>query len=346
MGASPYTEAFYECHRGGARSSAAVVVPMLIELFAPRSVIDVGCGIGTWLATFREHGVDDVGGVDGGWVEHAALEIPAERFLTADLTRPLRLDRTFDLVLSLEVAEHLPPECADTFVDTLTRLGPAIVFSAAIPLQGGLNHVNEQWPEYWVERFAARGYDVVDGLRQRIWTNPAVDWYYAQNALMFVQPQVLDRRPAVARARQTAVTPPLPLVHPRLWQSALGWFRALNAAIEDVSTAVPPGTLIAVADQAQCGAALAAGHPALPFPEREGVYWGPPADDAAAIAELQRVRERGAGVLVVAWPAFWWLTHYRKFHDHLRSSFRCLVDNDRTVIFDLRSAGGDGSATP
>src|SRR5919108_2535643 len=169
MGGSLYTEAFYECHRGGARSSAGVVVPMLIDLFGPRSVVDVGCGIGTWLAAFREHGVADVCGVDGDWVERAALEIPVERFVAADLTRPLRLDRTFDLVLSLEVAEHLPPASADTFIDSLTRLGAAIVFSAAIPLQGGVDHVNEQWPEYWVERFAARGYEAIDGLRPRIW---------------------------------------------------------------------------------------------------------------------------------------------------------------------------------
>lgn len=343
MGASPYTGAFYQCHRGGARSSAGVVVPMLIDLFAPRSVVDVGCGIGTWLATFRELGVDDVCGVDGDWVERAALEIPAERFVAADLARPVRLDRTFDLVLSLEVAEHLPPHSADGFVESLTRLGPAIVFSAAIPLQGGVDHVNEQWPEYWVERFVARGYEAIDGLRPRIWMNAAVDWYYAQNALVFVQPHLLSR-PAVARARQGTAAAPLPLVHPRLWQSALGWFRNLIAAIEDVGTAVPAGVLVAIADQAQCGAALAAGRPAVPFPERDGVYWGAPADDAAAVAELERVRARGAAALVVAWPAFWWLTHYRKFHDHLRSSFRCLVDNDRTVIFDLRSSPGDGAA--
>src|SRR5439155_16237379 len=102
---------------------------------------------------------------------------------------------------SLEVAEHLPPHSADGFVESLTRLGPAIVFSAAIPLQGGVDHVNEQWPEYWVERFVARGYEAIDGLRPRIWMNAAVDWYYAQNALVFVQPHLLSR-PAVARARQ------------------------------------------------------------------------------------------------------------------------------------------------
>ena len=67
------------------------------------------------------------------------------------------MNRKFDLVLSLEVAEHLPSECAEAFVESLVNLGPVILFSAAIPYQGGENHVNEQWPEYWVGVLSGEG---------------------------------------------------------------------------------------------------------------------------------------------------------------------------------------------
>jgi SAM-dependent methyltransferase len=339
MGQLPYTGAFYDFQRGGSRRSATIVVPLLLELLAPRSVIDVGCGVGTWLSVFRELGVAEVCGVDGDWVDRAALEFPAGCFEAADLAKPLRLNRLFDLVLSLEVAEHLPPESADTFVDSLSALGPAIVFSAAIPLQGGVNHVNEQWPEYWADRFAARGYNVVDAVRRRIWHESAVDWYYAQNMLIFVRPEALSRRPVLAPALDHGAGGPLSIVHPRQWESVVGWSRALVAAIDDVATAVPSDGLIVVADQAQCGAGIAAGRRALPFLERDGTYWGPPPDDVVAIEEMKRLRRRGAGFLVVAWPAFWWLEHYVGFRDYLRASSRCVVDNDRTKIFDLRPGG-------
>src|SRR5262245_44009168 len=133
----PYTNEYYRALSDGARRSARVVLPLVLEFVRPRSVIDVGCGLGTWLAVFREHGVEDVWGMDGDHVDREWLEIPADRFLAHDLSQPLRLGRSFDLVVSLEVAEHLPPSCADAFVESLTRLGPLLLFSAAAPYQGG-----------------------------------------------------------------------------------------------------------------------------------------------------------------------------------------------------------------
>jgi glycosyltransferase involved in cell wall biosynthesis len=75
----------------------------------------------------------------------------------------------------------------------------------------------------------------------------------------------------------------------------------------------------------------------LPFLERDGQYWGPPSDDETAIDELARLRKAGAEFMVFAWPAFWWLDHYSGLRDHLRSEFRCVLENDRLVVFDLRS---------
>ncbi len=119
------------------RRSAQEIVPLIVEIVEPRSVIDVGCGTGTWLSVFKDLGIDDVWGVDGDYVDRSLLQIPPERFMARDLAQPFVLDRVFDLVICLEVAEHLPPESAGTFVNSLVKLGPVILFSAAIPHQGG-----------------------------------------------------------------------------------------------------------------------------------------------------------------------------------------------------------------
>lgn len=150
---TPYTGAFYKTHRDGSRRSARQIVPLVLELVQPKSVIDVGCGVGTSLSVFNQCGVEDFYGIDGDYVDRNILEIPEQRFFVSDLTEPIQLNRQFDLVVSLEVAEHLPDTCAEIFVDSLTKLGPVILFSAAIPHQGGTRHVNEQWPEYWARYF-------------------------------------------------------------------------------------------------------------------------------------------------------------------------------------------------
>src|SRR5436309_14636146 len=140
-----YTKEFCKSHTAGSRQSAEAIVPLVFALLKPQSVIDVGCGLGTWLSVFEEFGVKDVFGIDGDHVDRSMLQISNERFTAFDLKKPIQIDRRFDLVVSLEVAEHLPKDCAKTFVHSLTRLGPVILFSAAIPFQGGRAHLNEQW---------------------------------------------------------------------------------------------------------------------------------------------------------------------------------------------------------
>jgi hypothetical protein len=218
-----YTSEFFEAHRAGARRSAGAVVPLVLRLVQPHSVVDVGCGQGAWLAVFREHGVEDILGVDGDYVDRRQLEIPAERFRPHDLIWPLRLEWVFDLVVSLEVAEHLPAACADAFIDSLTRLGPVVLFSAAVPFQGGTDHVNEQWPAYWAGRFDRHGYRPVDCLRRRIWANDAVAWWYAQNTFLYVEQSYLEACPALRREYEAAGPAALPLVHPTRYREWVEW---------------------------------------------------------------------------------------------------------------------------
>jgi SAM-dependent methyltransferase len=214
---SLYHAEFFEMHRDGSRRSAAIAVPLLIGLFEPRSVLDVGCATGVWLSVFREHGVDDILGIDGPWVEQRRREIPNEFFCERDLTQPVTLGRTFDLALCLEVAEHLPAEAAPGLVESLTALAPVVVFSAAIPGQGGEGHINEKWPTFWSRYFAAHGYVCFTGLRHRLWSADAVEFWYRQNMLCFIaeaRPDLIDR---ASRGSEGSTVVPLDVVHPQLY---------------------------------------------------------------------------------------------------------------------------------
>jgi SAM-dependent methyltransferase len=211
-----YTRAFFATQRESAAAGARHIVPIALELARPGSVIDIGCGVGAWLAAFAERGVDDVIGMDGEYVEESQLLIPSPNFLPVDLSRPFRLGRRFDLAVSLEVAEHLPADAAREFIDSLTRLAPVVLFSAAVPGQGGVSHVNEQWPAYWAELFRELGYYPVDAVRHRVWNNPEVPWWYAQNTLLFVDGRDRSVSPPSALPLD-GNDQPLPLVHPRLY---------------------------------------------------------------------------------------------------------------------------------
>ena len=215
MASQPYTKDFYDSLRNGAVRSAEIMVPLVLEVIPARSVVDVGCGDGSWLAVFRRNGVGDVLGLDGDYIDRETLQIPRESFRATDLTNPLTIDREFDLAISLEVAEHLPPECAELFVTNLTKLAPAILFSAAIPFQGGTRHVNEQWPEKWAALFQQFGYVPVDFIRKRVWRNESVEFWYAQNTLLFVQSIVAERSHALKEELRQTNPGQLSLVHPR-----------------------------------------------------------------------------------------------------------------------------------
>jgi SAM-dependent methyltransferase len=236
-----YDQQFFAGIDAGARSSAAVIVPMLVEAVAPSSVVDVGCGTGTWLAAFRAIGVRDVFGVDGDYVARSSLSIPVENFQAADLNRPLRIGRSFDLALSLEVAEHLVPARADGFVADLVRLAPVVCFSAAIPLQGGVDHVNERWQDEWAAIFASHDYRPVDFIRAKVWDNPHVRPWYAQNTFLYV----------AAGVRLEGDHLPMRLVHPTRYMFSL------SAALDALEHPAPLGTKQLVRETGRTVKALA-----------------------------------------------------------------------------------------
>jgi SAM-dependent methyltransferase len=185
---APYPETFYAKQQDGSISSAQVVVPIVLSLFQCHSVVDVGCGVGGWLKEFERHGISDYLGVDGDYVSRQLLKIPADRFMPLDLHNVIGLGRRFDLACSLEVAEHLPRIRAESFVVDLVKAAPVVLFSAAIPHQGGTHHVNLQRQSFWAGLFAEHGYIALDCVRPAIFGDPRVEWWYRQNIIVFCLP--------------------------------------------------------------------------------------------------------------------------------------------------------------
>lgn len=355
----PFTATELESLAAGSLRSARRIVPLVMDLIRPKSVIDIGCGLGEWLAVFQDHGVEDVLGVDGAGLETDMLRIAGRRFHSHNLREPLDLEHRFDLVVCLEVVEHLSPEIGRGLVETLTGLGPAVLFSAAIPGQGGLGHVNEQWPDYWADLFADLGYVPVDCLREEVWADPEVDFWYRQNTLLYVDPAEIERLGSVTGQALSPTRDVRRLVHPTLYErtrwhqhaaAAAREILELLLALDDRQKAEVTGKVLLLDDAkldlslpSGCGWELAA------FPQRDGIFSGRPAQGEEAVSELERLRCQGGALLAIVWPAFWWLDSYPAFREHLRQSYPCRVETENLRLFDLRSRElqpDEGSVAP
>jgi hypothetical protein len=221
----PYSKTFFSGQASGSRSSAEAIVPLILQLVDAHSVVDVGCGVGTWLSVFRAFGVGSVLGIDGNYVPREQLEIPAHQFVAADLRHPLAVGRRFDLAVSLEVAEHLSPTLSEQFVASLVELSDVVLFSAAIPRQRGSGHVNERWQCWWASVFAEQRFVPIDCLRRRIWSNPNVEWWYAQNTILYILEDELANNPRLQREYELMGTSQLSVVHPARYTK---WRRRLR----------------------------------------------------------------------------------------------------------------------
>lgn len=206
-----YTQDFFDLITKGSIKSASKVVPIVNKIVKPKSVLDIGGGNGAWLQAWPKVGVKDILCVDGDYVDVENLQIPKDKFMPHDLTKPLNLKRKFDLAMTLEVAEHLDKRYAKTFVKSLTTHSDVIFFSAALPGQSGVHHVNEQWASYWAKLFADQGYKCYDVLRPQIWTDKDIELWYRQNCLIFATNK------AAKRLKLVASIAPLDVVHPELF---------------------------------------------------------------------------------------------------------------------------------
>jgi SAM-dependent methyltransferase len=223
MSTSLYPADFYANRRAHTAYAAERLFASLPEGLKRARVADIGCGTGTFLVA---SGAAERFGIEGSWVTPNMLDDSAIVFESRDLDQPFSGPRV-DLVLSLEVAEHLSPARAESFVADLCAMAPAVLFSAAIPGQGGVGHINEQWPSYWATLFAAHGKAPYDVIRPRIWTDEAVPAWYRQNAILF-----LDDPTAASLGLKPEDPALLDRVHPAFWARANRELKYANALPE------------------------------------------------------------------------------------------------------------------
>jgi len=209
-----YDRAYYNYINAGSLRSAEALLPIVARHFTVRSVADFGAGQGAWLSVWRRLGVSDITALDGSYVEQDALLVPREAFVPADLCRPVRLGRTFDLVQSLEVAEHLPAAAAEQFVDNLVAHSRTVLFSAAAQGQGGEHHVNERPYSYWRELFNDRGYLMFDLIRPFLPDHCAVEPWYRYNTFVYIHRDYLATMPAAIQRSQIDRDDPIPDLSP------------------------------------------------------------------------------------------------------------------------------------
>lgn len=182
-------------------------------------MLDVGCGVGTWLRVWKDDlGIKDIVGIDGEYVDRKMLQISGENFISRDLKEPFSLDRKFDLVMSLEVGEHLPTNKSSTLVDNLVRHGNMVLFSAALLEQHGTYHINEQLPEFWAKFFTDRDFVAVDIIRDKVWNNDQVEWWYRQNIVLYVHKDIINDYPQLKDRADQTNPECLVRVHPLLWK--------------------------------------------------------------------------------------------------------------------------------
>lgn len=196
-----YTDHFYDIIAKGCHESAELVVPLILEKFNDvNTVVDIGCGQGWWSRAFLDAGVEIVTSVDGDWVNDPVVDL-----VRLDITSDPLPSPTFDLAISLEVMEHIPTEASHRVAHWMATHADVVVFSCAIPHQGGAGHISERWHTEWVELFAEYDLHPDDSIRTAIWDDERIEPWYRQNLLVFCTDGKMGG--------------PLNIVHPDIW----GW---------------------------------------------------------------------------------------------------------------------------
>lgn len=176
-----YTEAYYKRISEGAIKSAKEVYKELNSLIEIIDVIDIGCGVGEWSS-----GNPLYTGVDFN-IPLRSLIIDPEQYINCNLEKDIvNPSRKYSLCLCLEVAEHISETRADVLVEMLCNLSDKVLFSAAIPNQGGTGHINEQWQTWWEKKFRAKGFGAAYN-QPDIRNNEDVELWYRQNIVLYVK---------------------------------------------------------------------------------------------------------------------------------------------------------------
>lgn len=219
MNEQHYTDTFYsERHNNTIKAAKAVIKTVMKILPTINSVVDFGCGVGSWLYVFKNHhNIPEIIGLDGDWVPNKQLVIDKNEFIETNMENTVNLNKRFDLAISLEVAEHISQKNASIFVKNIITHSDMIIFSAAIPFQGGSNHINEQWQSYWSDMFEAYGYRAIDIIKPAIWNNDEIPYYYKQNIVLYVNKEAEHRLNIPTMCMEWFPNNAINMVHPELF---------------------------------------------------------------------------------------------------------------------------------
>jgi hypothetical protein len=311
-------------------SSRPNTIPTVIHLvrqLKPKSILDVGVGFGKWGHLFREYtDITEaekepkryrrrnwrvrIDGIEG----HAAYLTPMHRYLydkiyVGDARTLIKELPRHDLVFMGDVIEHLGKRDGFRLLRNAVRSANKAVIVTT--------------PKY-----ATGQADLCDNELERhrsLWS--AEDFSQFANSTV----KAVDRSTLLAIIRKPGApslvcTPPRPIKRSDA--------RRLKTCCEQLVQRITQDVPFVLVDEEHIRSELPHSR-AIPFLERNGEYWGPPANDAAAVRELERLRKAGARYLAVAWPSFWWFEHYSEFTRHIRRKFRCVLKNDSLVLFTL-----------
>jgi SAM-dependent methyltransferase len=227
-----YDDVFYESNRILSEYSSSVIVSLVSRIFEVDSVVDFGCAQGTWLNEWKRHGAKAVFGLDGSFVDINSLVIEKDEFQVCDLSKSVALDRQFDLAESLEVAEHLPGDSAPIFVESITRHSGRVLFSAAPPGQGGVDHINEQNYEYWRDLFDARGYRLFDCIRPAVMGDTRIQPWYRYNTFLYVADNLVPTLPDQVLATEIGRHEPVEDISPAVYKMRKAVIRSLPEPVK------------------------------------------------------------------------------------------------------------------
>ena len=296
------------------------ILPLVRE---DSQVLEIGCGTG--LVAEQIAGVACRGFVSACDISDDAIALARGQVKAANVQfRALDIGARFeelktwlpapvDLVVMVDVVEHIPlPSHEKLFQDLISVMAPESSAVLTFPSPHYQRYLQECHPEEL---------QIIDEIIEL----PHLHEIAAKNGLVLTHFSLED------------IWMPKQYAHCILSRSAANFASAdpNTVAIVEIANFVPPGNKFILVDQDEWRVKAPRERTAIPFLERDGLYWGPPPDDENAIRECERLRQAGARHIVFGWPSFWWLEHYAAFHQHLRDRFPCVLQNERVVIFSL-----------
>jgi len=311
-------------------SSRPNTIPIVIHLLRqlqPRSILDVGVGFGKWGHLFREY--TDINAAErdprryrrenwevriDGIEGHADYLTELHRYLyndihVGDASALLPKLQAYDLIFMGDIIEHFDkPKGQELLRVAVEKANKAVIVSTP-KFETAQESLCANELERHRSLWSARDF----------WKLPGASVKTVDRATLLA----VIAKPGIGELQLSP--PPAPAA-----ETALRLVQTRDELIE----LVPPDETFILVDEEQLRP-LMPHRRVIPFLERDGVYWGPPADDATAIRELERLRAAGARRIVFAWPCYWWLQHYVAFASHLRANYRTVREDSLLVVFAL-----------